>query len=512
MRMLGMTLGMAQRAVASGNRLFEILDREPQIASPPDAPRASRGPGPGRAARRIARLQRRRARAARTSSSRSRPGGAVALVGPTGAGKTSLVALLARLYDPTGGAVLIDGADLRDRWTSARCAPRSPSSPTTASCSPPRSPRTSPTRIPDATREEIELAARRAQAHGFIERLPDGYETLVGERGLTLSGGQRQRVAIARALLADPRILILDDATSSVDAQTEAAIKRGLRRGDGRPDDVHRRPPDVDDLARRRDRGDGRRPDRRPRLSRGAARALPAVRGDRRARHARTRCSCSGTWSGARRWPAVSRDPRETRNEQAAGRADRDGHPDDPITELDPETQGSDVAEETEDQANQPGRLMGTFLLLRRAVAAGPGRAPAGQEGALAVRPASPLPGPGGRHARRAGRGDGRGAGASVPGREGDRQRHRHRRPERARPDRGRLRRLGAGLLGGDLHPDLPGGLGRAARAAGSSRADLHASPGDVDRVLHAEQARGADLAARRTTSRRWTPWSRTAS
>jgi ATP-binding cassette subfamily B protein len=82
---------------------------------------------------------------------------------------------------------------------------------------------------PDTTRAEIELAARRAQAHGFIERLPNGYDTLVGERGLTLSGGQRQRVAIARALLADPRILILDDATSSVDAQTETAIKRGLR-------------------------------------------------------------------------------------------------------------------------------------------------------------------------------------------------------------------------------------------------------------------------------------------
>ena len=88
---------------------------------------------------------------------------------------------------------------------------------------------------PDASLEEIELAARRAQAHGFIERLPDGYETMVGERGLTLSGGQRQRIAIARALLADPRILILDDATSSVDARTEAAIKRGLREAmDGR--------------------------------------------------------------------------------------------------------------------------------------------------------------------------------------------------------------------------------------------------------------------------------------
>jgi ABC-type multidrug transport system fused ATPase/permease subunit len=82
---------------------------------------------------------------------------------------------------------------------------------------------------PDATGKEIEQAAQRAQAHTFIERLPEGYDTLVGERGLTLSGGQRQRMAIARALVADPRILILDDATSSVDARTEAEIKRGLR-------------------------------------------------------------------------------------------------------------------------------------------------------------------------------------------------------------------------------------------------------------------------------------------
>ena len=81
----------------------------------------------------------------------------------------------------------------------------------------------------DATREEVEQAARRAQAHDFITRLPDGYETRVGERGLTLSGGQRQRVAIARALLADPRILVLDDATSSVDASTEQQIKTALR-------------------------------------------------------------------------------------------------------------------------------------------------------------------------------------------------------------------------------------------------------------------------------------------
>jgi ATP-binding cassette subfamily B protein len=81
---------------------------------------------------------------------------------------------------------------------------------------------------PDATREDVVAAARRAQAHDFVERLPDGYDTRVGERGLTLSGGQRQRLAIARALLADPRILILDDATSSVDASTEQQIKQAL--------------------------------------------------------------------------------------------------------------------------------------------------------------------------------------------------------------------------------------------------------------------------------------------
>ena len=110
----------------------------------------------------------------------------------------------------------------------ARCARRSRSSATTRSCSRRRSPRTSPTDVPDAPREEIEQAARRAQADGFVAALPQGYDTRVGERGLSLSGGQRQRLAIARALLADPRVLILDDATSSVDASTEREIKLAL--------------------------------------------------------------------------------------------------------------------------------------------------------------------------------------------------------------------------------------------------------------------------------------------
>ena len=136
--------------------------------------------------------------------------------------------LLPRLYDVSAGAVLVDGADVRDvDVASLRAAiavvdddPFLFSATVAENIAYARA---------DATREEIELAARRAQAHDFIARLPEGYDTRVGERGLTLSGGQRQRVAIARAFLADPRILILDDATSSVDASTEQEIKQALR-------------------------------------------------------------------------------------------------------------------------------------------------------------------------------------------------------------------------------------------------------------------------------------------
>jgi ATP-binding cassette subfamily B protein len=155
-------------------------------------------------------------------------GRTIALVGPSGSGKTSLVALVARLYDPSDGAVLVDGADIRavDVGSLRReiAFVADDSFLFTASVA-----ENIAYARPEAGREEIEAAARRAQADQFIRDLPGGYETMVGERGLTLSGGQRQRVAIARALLADPRILILDDATSSVDATTEEAIKAGLR-------------------------------------------------------------------------------------------------------------------------------------------------------------------------------------------------------------------------------------------------------------------------------------------
>ncbi len=225
MRMLGVALGLTQRAVASGMRLFEILDREPRIVGGA----AALPPGRGRVELRGVSF----AYGDGPSSLRDvdltvEAGSTVALVGATGSGKTTVVRLLPRLYDPQSGSVLIDGADVRDvDVVSLRRAiavvdddPFLFSDTVAGNIAYAK---------PSASREEIERAAERAQAAGFIAELPDGYDTRVGERGLTLSGGQRQRIAIARALLADPRILILDDATSSVDATTEREIKAALR-------------------------------------------------------------------------------------------------------------------------------------------------------------------------------------------------------------------------------------------------------------------------------------------
>jgi len=220
MRMLGIALGMAQRATASGARLFEILDREPDPVVQPGLPGLP--DGNGRVEFRAVSF-----RSLRDVDLVVEAGRTVALVGATGSGKSTLISLLPRLYEPEAGRVLIDGADvagvdpsrLRREIALVTDDPFLFSATVHDNIAYAR---------PGATRAEVERAAERAQAAGFVGELPKGYDTLVGERGLTLSGGQRQRLAIARALLADPRILILDDATSSVDATTEQAIKRAL--------------------------------------------------------------------------------------------------------------------------------------------------------------------------------------------------------------------------------------------------------------------------------------------
>jgi ABC-type multidrug transport system fused ATPase/permease subunit len=227
MRQLGVSLGLAQRATASGARLYQILDREPRVVAPAGAPPLP--PGRGAVAMRGVTFAYGSGAPSLVDVDLSVDAGStVALVGATGSGKTTLVQLLPRLYDPQSGVVSIDGADVRgvDVPSLRRAIAVVDDDPFLFSD-------TVAGNIayarPDATREEIERAAERAQAAGFIAELPDGYDTRVGERGLTLSGGQRQRIAIARALLADPRILILDDATSSVDASTEREIKAALR-------------------------------------------------------------------------------------------------------------------------------------------------------------------------------------------------------------------------------------------------------------------------------------------
>jgi ABC-type multidrug transport system fused ATPase/permease subunit len=156
------------------------------------------------------------------------PGRTIALIGHTGSGKTTFASLVPRFYDVTGGRVTIDGADVRDVKLSSlrRSIGIVAQDPFLFSASVRENISFG---APDATDEDVVRAARLAQAHEFIDELPDGYETVIGERGITLSGGQRQRVAIARALILDPRILILDDATASVDATTEARIRLGLR-------------------------------------------------------------------------------------------------------------------------------------------------------------------------------------------------------------------------------------------------------------------------------------------
>jgi ABC-type multidrug transport system fused ATPase/permease subunit len=227
MRMLGIALGMAQRAVASGARVFELLDRRPRVTAPPEAP--SLPPGAGRVELRgVAFAYDGGEPVLREIDLDVEPGRTVALVGPTGSGKTTLVMLIPRLYDVDEGAVLVDGVDVRSVDPASLRREVAVVSDDAFLFSASLAENIAYARA-DASEDDIRAAAERAGLGELVEELPEGLDTLVGERGLTLSGGQRQRVAIARALLAEPRILILDDATSSVDATTESRIKSALR-------------------------------------------------------------------------------------------------------------------------------------------------------------------------------------------------------------------------------------------------------------------------------------------
>ncbi len=227
MRRIGFLIGQVGESHASAERVFEVLDAESEVKDAPDAKEL----GPIEGAVRFEHVTFGYfdgSPVLKDVSFEVQPGQVVALLGPTGSGKSTITNLIPRFYDVDEGAVKIDGIDVRDvTLDSLRSQIGMVLQETVLFGSTIRE--NIAFGRPDATQEEIEEAAKAAAAHDFIMEFPDGYDTEVGERGTTLSGGQRQRVAIARALLLDPRILILDDATSSVDTDTEQQIQAALK-------------------------------------------------------------------------------------------------------------------------------------------------------------------------------------------------------------------------------------------------------------------------------------------
>ncbi len=227
-RRLGLILPAVAMAAAAGERVFEILDAQSEVTDAPDAIPLPPVQGHVRFEH-VSFSYFGRHKVLDDVSFEALPGQVVALLGPTGSGKSTIINLIPRFYDPTSGRITVDGYDIRRVKLSTLRNQVGIVLQETALFA---------TTIreniafgrPDATEEEIIAAAQAAQAHDFIMALPQGYDTYVGERGVTLSGGQKQRVAIARALLRDPRILILDDATASVDTETEQLIQEALAR------------------------------------------------------------------------------------------------------------------------------------------------------------------------------------------------------------------------------------------------------------------------------------------
>jgi ATP-binding cassette subfamily B protein len=225
---LAWLVNAAGEASAGAQRVFEVLETQPDIRNPeqPFAPSEIRGAVEFRNVSLL--YQDEKKESLSGINLRVEPNQMVALIGPTGSGKTSLVNLIPRFYDASEGQVLVDGVDVRQFDLATLRRSIGIVLQTSLLFSDTIRENIAYGR-PDASMEEIIAAAKAAQAHDFIMNLPNGYETIVGERGVTLSGGQRQRVAIARALLMNPRILILDDSTSSVDTQTEQALQAALR-------------------------------------------------------------------------------------------------------------------------------------------------------------------------------------------------------------------------------------------------------------------------------------------
>lgn len=226
MRMLGWMINVLAQAISSGKRVFEVLDTGSSVKEKeaPYAPEEFRGEVEFRDVSFYYREQ----QILFHMNFHAAPGKTVAIVGPTGSGKTSIINLIARFYDCTRGSILIDGVDIKDWELRALRAEIGIIMQETFLFSD-----TIEGNImfgnPNATREEVVAAAKIADAHDFIMKMPQGYETIVGERGMGLSGGQKQRIAIARAIVKNPRILIMDDCTSAVDMETEHEIQKALK-------------------------------------------------------------------------------------------------------------------------------------------------------------------------------------------------------------------------------------------------------------------------------------------
>jgi ATP-binding cassette subfamily B multidrug efflux pump len=224
---MGMIGAVMSRAEASAERIFEVMDAQSEVTDKPDAFPLKTLQGEVEFHDVGFRYMGGEQDVIEKISFKAEPGETIAILGQTGAGKSSIINLIPRFYDVTSGKITIDGNDIRDvTLDSLRSQIGIVLQETSLFSGSIRE--NIAYGNPDASLEDVIAAAKAAQAHEFINELPDGYDTLVGERGVGLSGGQKQRVAIARALLVDPRILILDDSTSSVDAETEYFIQQAL--------------------------------------------------------------------------------------------------------------------------------------------------------------------------------------------------------------------------------------------------------------------------------------------